>query len=92
MKLGKVSLHELPVPDIVSLGIYADQLQLEAELQGISVPPPIRLQVGEPDFRTPDHIRLAAIESIARETQTYGPAHGQLWLRELIAEENCTHK
>jgi aspartate aminotransferase/aminotransferase len=87
MKIGKASLHDLPVPDIVSLGIYADQLQMEAELQGITVPPPIRLQVGEPDFRTPDHIRLAAIESIAHETQTYGPAQGWLGLRELIAEK-----
>jgi aspartate aminotransferase len=85
MKIGKAALHGLPIPDIISLGIYADQLQLEAESQGISVPPPVRLQVGEPDFRTPEHIRLAAIESITYETQTYGPANGRIWLRELIA-------
>jgi aspartate aminotransferase/aminotransferase len=87
MKYGKPYLHEIPVPDIVSLGSYADRLQREAEARGETVPPPIRLQIGEPNFRTPDHIRLAAIESIARETLTYGPAAGWSWLRELIADK-----
>src|SRR5690348_13631676 len=86
-KYGKPYLHEIPVPDIVSLGSYADRLQREAEARGEVVPPPIRLQIGEPNFSTPDHIRLAAIESIARETLTYGPAAGWLWLRELIADK-----
>ncbi|GCE26449.1 aspartate aminotransferase [Dictyobacter alpinus] len=87
MKYGKPELHELPVPDIVSLGAYADQLQLEAEARGEVLPPPIRLQIGEPDFRTPEHIRQAAIESITNEVQTYGPAGGWPWLRERLAEK-----
>ncbi|WP_160145783.1 pyridoxal phosphate-dependent aminotransferase [Dictyobacter aurantiacus] len=87
MKFGKPELHQLPVPDIVSLGAYADQLQREAEARGERLPPPIRLQIGEPNFRTPEHIRQAAIDSIASEVQTYGPASGWPWLRELLAEK-----
>jgi len=87
VKRGKPYLHEIPVPDIVFLGAYADRLQREAEARGEHLPAPIRLQIGEPNFRTPDHIRLAATESIARETLTYGPAAGWPWLRELIADK-----
>jgi aspartate aminotransferase len=87
MRSGKAQLSDLPIPDITFLGEYADRLQLAAESQGILLPPPIRLQIGEPDFRTPDHIRLAAIESITREKQIYGPSHGWPWLRELLAEK-----
>lgn len=89
MKFGKPYLHEIPVPDIVFLGGYADQLQQQAEASGKILPPPIRLQIGEPDFRTPEHIRLAAVESISQETQTYGPAAGWPWLRELLADKVC---
>jgi aspartate aminotransferase/aminotransferase len=87
MKIGKQRIYDQPVTDITSLGPYADQLQLEAEAKGIKLPPPVRLQIGEPNFRTPEHIRQAAIESIANEVQTYGPAAGWPWLRELLAEK-----
>jgi Aspartate/tyrosine/aromatic aminotransferase len=87
VKFGKPYLHAIPVPDIVYLGTYADRLQREAEARGESLPSPIRLQIGEPNFSTPDHIRQAAIESVGRETLTYGPAAGWPWLRELIADK-----
>lgn len=87
MKSGKTHLSKLPIPDITFLGEYADRLQAVAESKGIQLPPPIRLQIGEPDFRTPEHICLAAIESITREKQTYGPSHGWPWLRELLVEK-----
>jgi aspartate aminotransferase len=87
MKSGKTHLSELPIPDITFLGEYADQLQTAAASKGILLPSPIRLQIGEPDFRTPEHICQAAIESIQREKQPYGPSHGWLWLRELLAEK-----
>ena len=87
MKFGKQHLHDLPVSDITTLGAYADQLQLEAEARGEMLPPSVRLQIGEPNYRTPEHIRQAAIESIANEMQTYTPTAGWPWLRELLAEK-----
>lgn len=85
MKVGKEQIHNLPLNPVTNLGAYAQQLQKAAEEQGIYLPPPVRLQIGEPSFRTPEHIRQAAIESIQQETLTYGPPAGWSWLRELIA-------
>jgi aspartate aminotransferase/aminotransferase len=85
MKFGKQRIHGLPINDITGLGALAQQLQQEAEARGEILPPPAHLHIGEPSFRTPEHIRLAAIQSIENETLTYGPAAGWPWLRELIA-------
>src|SRR5689334_7217989 len=87
MKFGKEHIHNLPPNDVTSLGAYAERLQREAEARGEILPPPIRLQIGEPNFRTPEHIRLAAIQAIEHELMTYGPAAGWLWLRELLVEK-----
>jgi aspartate aminotransferase len=87
MESGKQRISGLPTNDVTELGAYAQRLQLEAEARGERLPPPVRLQIGEPDFRTPEHIRLAAIESIQSEPQTYGPAAGWPWLRALLAEK-----
>lgn len=87
MKLGKQNLYDLPANDIIHLGILAQQLQQEAQTSGEQLPPLARLQIGEPNFSTPEHIRLAAIEAIEREPITYGPAAGWRWLRELLAEK-----
>src|SRR2546423_5246575 len=84
-KFGKQRIHDLPINDIPSLGALAQQLQQEAEARGEILPPPAHLHIGEPSFRTPEHIRLAAIQSIENETLTYAPAAGWPWLRELIA-------
>ncbi|HLI88531.1 MAG TPA: aminotransferase class I/II-fold pyridoxal phosphate-dependent enzyme [Ktedonobacteraceae bacterium] len=85
MKTGKQRIYELGANDITSLGVYAAQLQREAAARGVTLPPAVRLQIGEPSFRTPQHICRAAIESISNEAQTYAPAEGWPWLRELIA-------
>ncbi len=87
MKSGKQRIYQLPINDISTLGTYAAQLQHDAEIQGITLPPPARLQIGEPSFRTPSHIRLAAQHSIEQELMTYGPAAGWPWLRELLAQK-----
>jgi aspartate aminotransferase len=87
MHAGKPTIHDLPVNDITSLGIIAQQMQQEAEARGVVLPPPVRLHVGEPSFRTPEHIRQAAIEAIRNEPLTYGPPAGWPWLRELVAEK-----
>ena len=87
MKSGKQAIYELPDNDITSLGEYAQQLELEAVARGESRLPAVRLQIGEPSFRTPEHIRLAAMQAIADEPLTYGPAAGWPWLRALLAEK-----
>ncbi|HEY7349227.1 MAG TPA: aminotransferase class I/II-fold pyridoxal phosphate-dependent enzyme [Ktedonobacterales bacterium] len=45
----------------------------------------IRLETGEPDFRTPEHIRRAAIEAIEQRSITYGPPPGLPSLRQALA-------
>ncbi|GAC1434653.1 MAG: aspartate/prephenate aminotransferase [Ktedonobacteraceae bacterium] len=87
MKTGKQRIHDLPVNDITTLGEYARQVEAEAQQHGIVLPPQILLQIGEPSFRTPEHIRLAAMHAIESEPITYGPAAGWPWLRELIADK-----
>ncbi|MDQ2716782.1 MAG: aminotransferase class I/II-fold pyridoxal phosphate-dependent enzyme [Chloroflexota bacterium] len=85
MKVGRQQIHDLPVNDVTTLGLVANQLQQEAEARGETLPPPVRLQIGEPSFRTPEHISRAAIAAIKSEPLTYGPAAGWPWLRELLA-------
>jgi aspartate aminotransferase/aminotransferase len=87
MNFGKQRIHDLPINDIIYLGVLAQQLQQEAKERGEPLPPLARLQVGEPSFRTPEHIRQAAMEAIASEPMTYGPAAGWPWLRELLADK-----
>ena len=84
-KFGKQRIYDLPINDITGLGALAQQVQQEAEARGQVLAPPARLHIGEPSFRTPEHIRLAAVQSIENEILTYGPPPGWPWLRELIA-------
>ncbi len=87
IKHGKQAIYEQPLNDLTELGPYADQFQREAQARGEVLAPPTRLHIGEPDFRTPEHIRQAAVESMLSEPQNYGPAAGHYWLRELLAEK-----
>ncbi len=87
MKSGKPQIYNLPINDITNLGSYAHRLQQEAEARGEVLPPAVRLQIGEPSFRTPEHIIHAAIEAVRTEPMTYGPPAGWLWLRELLVEK-----
>lgn len=87
MKTGKHRIYTLPTNDITNLGAFAQQAQQEAEANGISLPPPLRLHIGEPGFRTPEHINQAAIEMLQQEPLTYGPPAGWPWLRELLAQK-----
>ncbi|HKX17795.1 MAG TPA: pyridoxal phosphate-dependent aminotransferase [bacterium] len=54
------------------------------EAQGRSV---IHLEIGEPDFDTPDHIKDAAIRALRDGYTHYTPAAGLLEAREAVAEE-----
>lgn len=85
MKLGKQNIHDLPSNDITDLGALAQQMQQEAEARGETLPPPVRLHIGEPSFRTPEYINQAAIQTLQHEALTYGPAAGWPWLREQLA-------
>jgi aspartate aminotransferase/aminotransferase len=87
MKFGKERIYNQKSNDITTLGETARQLQLEAQQRGIVLPPQVLLHIGEPSFRTPEHIRQAAVEAIENEPITYGPAAGWPWLRELLADK-----
>ena len=52
------------------------------EAQGKSV---VHLEIGEPDFDTPEHIRRAAIEAMQSGWTHYGPSAGLRDVREAIA-------
>lgn len=56
----------------------------EMKAQGIDV---INLSVGEPDFDTPDHIKLAAKQAIDQNFSRYSPVAGYASLREAIAKK-----
>jgi aspartate aminotransferase len=87
MNAGKQRIYELPENDITWLGDYARHLEQETRARGEQLPPAVRLQIGEPSFRTPEHIRLAALQSIEQEQFTYAPPAGWLWLREWLVEK-----
>ena len=85
MKFGKQRIHDLPINDITTLGEVEQQMQQQAEARGEVLPPAVRLQIGEPSFRTPEHIRQAGIRSIELGHTRYTSNHGILELREEIA-------
>ncbi|MGC9150990.1 MAG: pyridoxal phosphate-dependent aminotransferase [Microbacter sp.] len=60
------------------------QRSAELKAKGIDV---INLSVGEPDFNTPDHIKLAAKEAIDHNFSFYSPVPGFLDLRKAIASK-----
>ncbi len=61
--------------------VLARAKQLEAEGKEI-----IHLEVGEPDFDTPEHIRRAACEAINTGHTRYGPPAGDSELRAVVAD------
>ncbi len=52
----------------------------------------IHLEIGEPDFSTPEHIVEAAVQALRDGWHHYTPAPGLLPLREAIAEEISTSR
>jgi len=61
--------------------VLARARQLEAEGRNI-----IHLEIGEPDFDTPEHVKEAGIASIRRNRTHYSPAQGIAELRDAVAE------
>lgn len=56
----------------------------EAEAKGKSI---IHMEIGEPDFDTPEHIKRAAIDALLRNETHYTPTPGIPELRDAIAEK-----
>jgi len=69
------------VPQSGTLRMLDIAKQLEREGREI-----IHMEVGEPDFDTPEHIKRAAREALARGATKYTPSAGIPELREAIAE------
>ena len=62
--------------------VLARAQQLAAEGKDI-----INLGIGQPDFRTPDHIVQAGIKALQDGHHGYTPANGLLQLRTAVAED-----
>ena len=62
--------------------VLAKAKQLEAQGKDI-----IHLEIGEPDFDTPDHIKKASIAALEEGKTGYCPAPGIVELRKAIAED-----
>lgn len=67
-----------------SATLAMSQKSSELRAAGVDV---INLSVGEPDFPTPDHIKLAAISAVEHNFSHYSPVPGYLSLREAIADK-----
>lgn len=67
-----------------SATLAMSQKSSEMKAQGIDV---INLSVGEPDFNTPDHIKVAAKQAIEENYSKYSPVPGYPDLRKAIAEK-----
>jgi aspartate/methionine/tyrosine aminotransferase len=59
------------------------------EAQGRSM---IHLEIGEPDFETPAHIREAAARALAAGATHYGPSAGIPELREAVAQDSTRRR
>ncbi len=64
-----------------SATLAMSQKSAELKAQGVDI---INLSVGEPDFNTPDHIKVAAKQAIDDNWSRYSPVPGYLDLREAI--------
>lgn len=70
------------VPPSLTLAIAAKAKAMKAE--GIDI---CSFSAGEPDFDTPAHIKAAAEKALEEGKTRYGPAAGELKLREAIARK-----
>jgi aspartate aminotransferase len=71
-------INNLPVSQTLAMAAKARELKAQGE-------DIISLILGEPDFNTPDFIKLAAIEAINQNYNSYTPVNGYLELGNLFA-------
>ncbi len=76
----------LPTPSSSIVELDASPIRRIANLAA-TIPGALRLELGEPDFRTPAHIRAAAQRVVANELIPYTPTQGIGALREQIARK-----
>lgn len=67
-----------------SATLAMSQKSAELKAQGVDV---INLSVGEPDFYTPDHIKMAAVKAVADNFSFYTPVAGYLSLRKAVCQK-----
>ncbi|MDE2482253.1 MAG: pyridoxal phosphate-dependent aminotransferase [bacterium] len=83
-----LAVHENRIADAVSRLGAENAFQVlararEIEATGRRV---VHMEIGEPDFDTPEHIKKAAVESMMAHDTHYTPSAGIVELRETIAE------
>jgi aspartate aminotransferase len=83
-----LALHENQIADALSRLGAENAFQVlararEIEATGRRV---VHMEVGEPDFDTPEHIKKAAVESLMAHDTHYTPSSGTLELREAVAD------
>ncbi len=78
--LGKTPERLENIAPFYVMSLLATAKEMEAAGQDV-----IHLEVGEPDFRTPDAIVAAGIEAMQQGRMGYTPTNGILELREAIA-------
>lgn len=66
-----------------STTLALDALYKEMKANGVDV---LGFAAGEPDFPTPDHIKLAAVDAILRNQTRYTPASGTLALKKAVCD------
>ena len=67
----------------ISSTMAMDALAKQMKADGIDV---IGFGAGEPDFNTPDHIKVAADQAIADNITRYTPASGTAALKEAVCK------
>lgn len=67
-----------------SATLSMSQKSNELKAMGIDI---INLSVGEPDFNTPDHIKMSGIKAIEQNYSYYSPVSGFLSLRQAISDK-----
>ena len=67
-----------------SATLLMSQKSNELKAKGIDI---INMSVGEPDFNTPDHIKMSGIKAIEQNYSYYSPVSGFLSLRQAISDK-----
>ncbi|USS87318.1 aminotransferase class I/II-fold pyridoxal phosphate-dependent enzyme [Fructilactobacillus hinvesii] len=76
-RLSEVYNHRLDTITPSQIRSFSREIQ--------DIPGLVSLNVGEPGFNTPEHVKEAAIQSIANNQSHYSPQNGWLELREAIS-------